>query len=64
MSEVKIDTEDLETLLDIAEGFISENGIRAADRYAPWERVEEVVNRAHKAVRKAQPLTIHSQDER
>ena len=63
MSEVKIDTEDLETLLDIAEGFISENGITAADRYAPRERIEEAVSKARKAVRNAEPLIIHSQNE-
>ena len=61
MSEAKIDTEDLETLLDIAEGFISENGIRAADKYAPPERIEAAVNKARKAVRNAKALTIHSQ---
>ena len=58
MSEVIIDTEDLEVLLNVTEGFIAENGIGAVDRYAPWEKVEEAVNKTRKAVRndKRNPL--------
>ena len=53
----------METLLDIAEGFISENGIRAADRYAPRERMKEAVSKAREAVLNAKPLIMHLPDE-
>lgn len=58
MGEVTIDTEYLEILLNVTEGFIPENGIGAVDRYAPWEKVEEAVNKTRKVVRntKRNPL--------
>ena len=52
MSEVKIETADLEILMNLAEGFIAENGLEATDRYAPPERVAQAVSKARKAVRK------------
>ncbi len=58
MSEVIIDTENLEVLLNVTEGFIAENGIGAVDRYAPWEKVEEAVNRIRNSVRNAKRISI------
>ena len=58
MREVKIDTKCLETLLDVVEGFVAENGIEAANRYAPCERIERAIDKGRKAVQPSHRQTV------
>lgn len=45
MTSSKLTTIDLRTLLDVAEGYISENGLEAVNRYAvPMEVLRAISN--------------------
>lgn len=52
MQETTISVTDLRTLLDVAEGFTSENGLDAVAKYAAPKEVQHAINHATAAVRK------------
>ncbi len=50
MTSSKLTTNDLRILLDVAEGYISENGLEAVDRYAAPMDVLRAINNAKAAI--------------
>ena len=53
MKNVTISTVDLQALLDVAEGYTTENGLDAVGRYAVPETLLETINNAKAAVRQS-----------
>ena len=53
MKNVTISTTDLRALLDVAEGYTTENGLDAVGRYAVPEAVLRAINNAAAAVRQS-----------
>ena len=53
MKNATISTVDLQALLDVAEGYTTENGLDAAGRYAVPEAVLRAINNAKVAVRQS-----------
>ena len=54
MTITTISTIDLQTLLDVTEGYTSENGLVSAGRYAVPEAVQRAIIRAKVALRKTE----------
>ena len=50
MQDTTISAADLQALLDVAEGFTSENGLDAVTRYAVPEAVQQAIDNATAAV--------------
>ena len=53
MKIVKIDTTDLQVLLDLAEGYTSENGFAAVGRYAEPDAVRKAIIKGKAEIRRA-----------
>ena len=53
MTNTTIATTDLQILLDVVEGYTSENGLDAARRYAVPKEVQRAIINAKAAMRKA-----------
>ena len=50
---VAVHISDLQTLVDIAEGYLSENGLEAAGRYADPTRLVRAITVAQDTIRKS-----------
>ena len=50
MRDTRVSVTDLRALLDVAEGFTTENGLDAVTRYAVPEEVQQAINHATAAV--------------
>lgn len=51
MNEVPMSNEDLQTLLDVAEGYAAEHGLESAGRYAEPRRVQKAIHNAKAAIK-------------
>ena len=52
MTIIKIETVDIQALLDLAEGYTAENGLAAVSRYAAPDEVQNAMVNAKTAIRK------------
>lgn len=52
MAIVKIDTTDLQALIDLAEGYTSENGFAAVGRYAEPDAVRKAIAKGKTELRR------------
>ena len=52
MAMIRLETVDLQALLDLAEGYTAENGLAAVSRYAAPDEVKRAIVNAETAIRK------------
>ena len=53
MTDIPIQAIDLRVLLDVAEGYASENGLDSIRRYAVPEEVQRAISNARAAIRRS-----------
>ena len=58
MTNITISAADLQILLDIAEGYTSENGFDFVGRYAMPAEVKRAIANAMTAIRRAQAVSV------
>ena len=65
MTSSKLTTNDLRILLDVAEGYISENGLEAVNRYAAPMDVLRAINNTKAAIgtdNRSIPISVPDSD--